>query len=134
MIWADPDLSQCIGLLEGTPCFRQNLSSPVDYHVDPCGSRLRMVDIGVRPGMNVDPLGQPFDEIVSVRITTTQATSARVWAESLSGQQFPLAEHLSLQKGSQHCNFSCSGLGSGLYRLVISHGYGVEVTNIIIVN
>jgi hypothetical protein len=134
MIWADPDLSQCIGLLEGTPCFRQNLSSPVDYHVDPCGSRLRMVDIGVRPGIYVTPLGQPFDDIVSIRITTPQATSARVWAESLSGQQFLLAEHLSLQKGSQHCNFSCSGLGSGLYRLVISHGNGVEVTNIIIVN
>lgn len=133
MIWTDPDLSQCRGVLDGSPCYRQNLSTPMDYRVDPCGSRLRMVDIGGRPGLFVDPLGQPFDEIVSLRITSSQTAYVRVWAESLSGQHFPLAEHLSLQKGSQHCNFSCSGLGSGLYRLVISHEHGVEVTNIIIV-
>ncbi len=134
MIWVDPELRRCFAVLEGTPCYRQSLSTPLEFRVDPCGSRLRMVDIGSRPGMLVDPLGQPFDDIVSVRITTTQASHARVWAESLSGQQFPLAEHLSLQKGSQHCNFSCSELASGLYRLVISHEHGVEVTNIIIVN
>ncbi len=134
MIWSDPDVSRCIAVLDGSPCYRQDVSAPVEYRVAPCGSRLRMVDVASRPGVFVDPLGLPFDEVIAVRITTSMATTARVWAESLSGQQFQLAEHLSLQKGSQHCNFSCSGLGSGLYRLVISHERGVEVTNIIIVN
>ncbi|MBU3678777.1 MAG: hypothetical protein FGM32_04110 [Candidatus Kapabacteria bacterium] len=134
MIWNDPDARECIAVLDGTPCFRQSASPAQEFRVDPCGSRLRMVEVGTRPGVFVEPLGHPFASSLSVRVTASVATHARVWLESLSGQHFPLSEHLSLQKGSQHCNFSCSNLASGVYRLVVSHEYGVEVTNIIIVN
>lgn len=134
MIWKDPDAKVCYAVLDGTPCYRQSISMLQEFRVDPCGSRLRMVDVGVRRGVLVNPLGHPFSSSISVRVTATAATHARVWLESISGQHFPLSEHLSLQKGSQHCNFSCSSLASGVYRLIVSHEYGVEVTNIIIVN
>lgn len=134
MIWKDPDAKDCYAVLDGTPCYRQSISMLQEFRVDPCGSRLRMVDVGVRRGVLVEPLGHPFTSSISVRVTATAATHARVWLESISGQHFPLSEHLSLQKGSQHCNFSCSSLAPGVYRLIVSHEYGVEVTNIIIVN
>ena len=134
MIWKDPDARECYAVLDGTPCFRQSVSPAQEFRVDPCGSRLRMVEVGPRRGLIVEPLGHPFTSSVSVRVSASVATHARVWLESLSGQHFPLSEHLSLQKGSQHCNFSCSNLASGVYRLIVSHEHGVEVTNIIIVN
>lgn len=134
MIWKDPDSKECYAVLDGTPCYRQSVSPAQEFRVDPCGSRLRMVEVGARRGVFVEPLRHPFTSSVTVRITTPTATHARVWIESLSGQHFPLSEHLSLQKGSQHCNFSCSNLASGLYWLIVSHEHGVEVMNIIIVN
>ncbi|MFM8771941.1 MAG: hypothetical protein ACKOE4_07990 [Candidatus Kapaibacterium sp.] len=134
MIWKDPDAKECYAVIDGTPCYRQSVSPAQEFRVDPCGSRLRMVEVGTHGGVFVEPLGHPFTSNISVRITTSAALHARVWIESLSGQHFPLSEQLSLQKGSQHCNFSCSNLASGLYRLIVGHEHGVEVTNIIIVN
>jgi len=92
------------------------------------------VTIGSVRGITLRPLGQPFSQVIALEVESSLNATARVWAESLAGDQFLLTEHLSLQKGRQHCNFSCSGWPSGLYRLVFMLEQGVEVTNIIIVN
>ncbi|MBU3698546.1 MAG: hypothetical protein FGM33_00850 [Candidatus Kapabacteria bacterium] len=134
VLWKDPDPDSLVAMLDPTPCYRAQGSEPVEFGVEPCGSRRRIVNIGSRPGITVTPLGQPFRGQISLAIESSEQTTGSVWAESLSGEQFLVAEHLSLQKGPQHCNFSCSRWSSGLYRLVFKLERGVEVTNIIIVN
>ncbi|MEY3387113.1 MAG: hypothetical protein RIR53_1924 [Bacteroidota bacterium] len=134
VLWKDPDPDTLVAILEPTSCYGEQISDQVVFGVDPCGSRRRMVTIGSRPGVMVKPLGQPFRDRITLAIESSEQTSGTVWAESLSGEQILVTEHLSLQKGLQHCNFSCSRWSSGLYRLVFKLERGVEVTNIIIVN
>lgn len=134
VLWKDPDPDSMRATLQGTPCYRQQQSTYVEFGIDPCGSRRRIVTIGSVRGITLRPLGQPFSQVIALEVESSLNATARVWAESLAGDQFLLTEHLSLQKGRQHCNFSCSGWPSGLYRLVFMLEQGVEVTNIIIVN
>jgi hypothetical protein len=134
VLWKDPDPDSMRATLQVTPCYLQQQSSYVEFGIDPCGSRRRIVTIGSISGLALRPLGQPFSQVISLEVESSLTANARVWAESLAGDQFMLTEHLSLQKGRQHCNFSCSGWPSGVYRLVFMLEQGVEVTNIIIVN
>jgi hypothetical protein len=134
VLWDQSGAVPFYAVLDSTACYPWAKSESGSIVVDPCGSNMRIVSVGIRSMVRMEVLGQPVHEVLSLRIHSTTLTTSSLWAESLSGEQFPISEQLSLQKGSQHCNFSCSSWASGLYRLLLRHEHGVEVTNIIIVN
>ena len=134
VLWDQSGPVPFYAVLDSTACYPRAKSEIGSIAVDPCGSNMRIVSVGTRSMVRMEVLGHPVHEVLSLRIHSTTLTTSSLWAESLSGEQFPISEQLSLQKGSQHCNFSCSSWASGLYRLLLRHEHGVEVTNIIIVN
>jgi hypothetical protein len=106
----------------------------VDVNVSPCGDALRVVRLGAFPSLTVQTVRQPARDEIVVDVRADRDMTVDVHAEALGGQRFPVAERFSLQKGSRHCNFSCSGWASGVYRLVFRHDSGVAECQIIIVN
>jgi hypothetical protein len=102
--------------------------------VVPCGASERVVKLGALPQLGVNVLGQPSSETIDVELEASHDMDITVECETLGGQRFVVSEQFSLQKGIRHCNFSCSGWASGIYRLIFRHGIGVTERLIIIVN
>lgn len=131
-LWRDPAPFQVSVQVEGTPCFDGSTSGGTDIQVAPCGSGKRVVRLGSLPGITVLMGAQPMRDIIELAVEASEEMTVSVEAETLGGQRFMLSERFPLQKGLQHCNFSCSGWASGIYNLRIRHRTG-QADNLIII-
>ena len=52
----------------------------------------------------------------------------------LFGQVFLQEREILLEKGIKHVTFTCSGIPSGLYRLVVIHEHGQQGVPVMFVN
>lgn len=134
ILWKDQVAVPTRVTVDAEPCNKAASTQPIEILVDPCGSKIRRVDFGLTPGIVIRPLGHPFRDVISVEVESSFTGVTSIYVESVDGQLFRLAERFTLQKGIQHCIFSCSGWTSGLYRLVFQHGAGTTEEKIIIVN
>ena len=134
ILWKDDEQIRTQAQLTSEPCVGSEYSQPVDIATLPCGSTIREVSLGSRPRIAVKPLAHPYDEVVSLEVESTAETTIAIVMGTLSGEVFHVSERFTLQKGLQHCNFSCSEWASGLYRLVIYQGADIVDRKIIIVN
>ncbi len=133
-LWANPETFSLRASLDETQCSQQSPLSEQVLGVSPCGPSQRVVSFGNRAIAAAKPLAQPARDVVSIEIEASTEMDVQVLAEPLRGQRFIVNERISLQKGLQHCNFSCSGWASGVYRLIFRHNTGMTECQIIIVN
>ncbi len=134
VLWKDDSVVATTAGLISQPCIDEHKSQPIDIATVPCAARVRQVLLGQRPRVQVRPLQHPFDDVVSLEVESSTETSISIAVETMSGQEFQGHERFTLQKGIQHCNFSCSEWTPGLYRLVIYAGADIVDRKIIIVN
>ena len=134
VLWKDDSVVATSAGLSSQPCIVETQSQPIDITTVPCAARVRQILLGQLPRVQVRPLQHPFDDVVSLEVESATETSVSVAIETLSGQEFQGRERFTLQKGLQHCNFSCSDWTPGLYRLVIYAGADIVDRKIIIVN
>lgn len=134
ILWKDDSTIANTVRLESAPCLQETASQPIEITTVPCGAHLRQVALGQLPVVSVKPLQQPSDDMVSLEVTSSIETSISIAVQTLSGQEFHIDERFTLQKGVQHCNFSCSDWVPGLYRLVVYQGADIVDRKIIIVN
>lgn len=134
ILWKDQRQFTARARLAAQPCLDDVMSQPIDIATVPCGSKTREVTFGEVPRVTVRPLLHPFDDVVSLEVESTFETPISIVVQTLSGQEFFIPKRFTLQKGIQHCNFSCSDWMPGLYRLVIFSGADVLDRKIIIVN
>lgn len=133
-LWRDPRPFNMSITVDSTECFTGAAASVRDLTVAPCGSAARVVRLGGRPGITTTVLGTPVRDELRLRIESSVQTTAQIRIETLTGQTFTLLEGFSLQKGVQHCNFSCSGWASGIYRVLVQGSFGETDCKVIIVN
>ncbi|MBK6290204.1 MAG: IgGFc-binding protein [Candidatus Kapabacteria bacterium] len=133
-LWKDPLSFPISAELIETRCFDGSPPVTMQIQVVPCGAAERVVKLGSLPSLGVNVLGQPASETFEVELEASHDMDISVYCETLGGQRFLVSEQFSLQKGIRHCNFSCSGWASGIYRLIFRHGIGVTERLIIIVN
>lgn len=133
-LWKDPLAFPISAELIETRCFNGSPEVILQIQVVPCGASERVVKLGSLPQLGVNVLGQPSSETIAVELEASHDMDVTVDCETLGGQRFVVSEQFSLQKGIRHCNFSCSGWASGIYRLIFRHGIGVTERLIIIVN
>ncbi|MBM4178442.1 MAG: choice-of-anchor D domain-containing protein [Ignavibacteria bacterium] len=134
VLWKNDSSFTSSAVMRTTPCIDDVVSQPVDITTVPCGSRIREIALGVLPRVAVRPLKHPFQDEAVIEVTSNDELAVSVTIETLSGEQFCVFERLTLQKGIQHCNFSCSRWSRGVYALVIHRGEQVLDRKIIIVN
>jgi hypothetical protein len=120
--------------MSALPCIEQKQSQPIDIATVPCGSSVREVSFDALPRVAIRPLQLPFDDVVTLEVESTAEITVSVVVQTLSGQEFHIPKRFTLQKGIQHCNFSCSDWVAGTYRLIISNGSNILDRKIIIVN
>jgi len=133
-LWLDPDPFTVTAEVEATSCFDGAAAEPITIAINPCGNTLRVVRLGTGAVVTGRVLEQPVRETIRMELTADRDVQVNVECETLGGQRFLVAERFSLQKGVRHCNFSCSGWASGVYRLIFRHDSGVAECQIIIVN
>ncbi|HLP27898.1 MAG TPA: hypothetical protein VK147_04595, partial [Candidatus Didemnitutus sp.] len=133
-LWKDPMPFPIRAQLGETRCFDGSPVAVAQVQVAPCGAVERVVRLGAIPQLGVNVLRQPTSDVIGIELIASHDMDVLVECESLGGQRFVLSEQFSLQKGIRHCNFSCSGWASGIYRLIFRHGIGVTDRLIIIVN
>lgn len=133
-LWQDPETFS-IGLsVDSTLCFDGATDQVTDLGITPCGSAVRVVRFQARPSVSVTVLTVPVQDQLLLRLESEAPTSVRITVETLTGQSFTLIEGFSLQKGVEHCNFSCSGWASGVYRVLVQGKSGETDCKVIIVN
>ena len=133
-LWADPTPFSVEVGIDSTPCYDGMNDGIRDIQVVPCGAAARVVKLGERASIVARVLQSPVRDVLSLEIESSAYTAVRITIETLTGQHFALVEGFSLQKGVQHCNFSCSGWASGVYRVLIHGDSGETDCKVIIVN
>lgn len=134
VLWEDPKAFSMHAAVDSSPCYNSERVELDDLVVSPCGSSVRVVRLTGRPQLIVDVLTMPARENLVLRIDSEAATTVKITIETLAGQHFTLVEGFSLQKGVQHCNFSCSGWATGVYRVKVHGDSGETDCKVIIVN
>ena len=132
-LWKNPEPFSISAKLSQTPCFDPAPAQTAIVDVSPCGSGGRVVKLGALPIVQSFLRTQPSRETIEIDLEASHDMVVSVECETLSGQRIILDERFSLQKGLRHCNFSCSGWASGIYRLIFRHDTGVADRLIIIV-
>jgi hypothetical protein len=133
-LWQDPQTFSIAVTVDTTQCFDGAADEVVDLALTPCGSGARVVRLQGRPSIRATVLSIPVRDNLLLRLETEAPTSVRIAVETLTGQSFTLVEGFSLQKGVEHCNFSCSGWASGVYRVLVQGSSGETDCKVIIVN
>jgi len=133
-LWQDPQTFSIAVTVDTTQCFDGAADEVVDLALTPCGSGARVVRLQGRPSIKATVLSTPVHDNLSLRLETEAPTRIRIAVETLTGQSFTLVEGFSLQKGVEHCNFSCSGWASGVYRVLVQGSSGETDCKVIIVN
>ena len=133
-LWQDPQTFSIAVRLDSTQCFDGAADEVADLTLAPCGSGARVVRLQGRPSIKATVLGMPVQDNLLLRLETDAPTSVRIAVETLTGQSFTLIEGFSLQKGVEHCNFSCSGWATGVYLVRIQGSSGETDCKVIIVN
>ncbi|MBC8125071.1 MAG: IgGFc-binding protein [Candidatus Kapabacteria bacterium] len=132
-LWENPEPFPIATELAPSPCYDPAPAQITNIEVSPCGAAQRVVKLGALPMVQTFLRSQPSRETIEIDLEASQDMVVRVECETLSGQRITLDERFSLQKGLRHCNFSCSGWASGIYRLIFRHETGVADRLIIIV-
>ena len=132
-LWANPEPFSIAAELDPSSCFDPAPAHITNIEVLPCGTASRVVKLGALPIVQTILRSQPSRETIEIDLEASQDMIVSVECETLGGQRFILDERFSLQKGLQHCNFSTSGCGSGVYRLMFRHETGVADRLIFIV-
>ena len=134
VLWKDDNTFRSAARMSALPCLDVQQSQPIDIATVPCGSAVRGVLFDALPKVAVRPLQHPFDDEVALEIESSVEITVSIAVQTLSGQEFHIPKRFTLQKGIQHCNFSCSDWVAGTYRLIISNGSDILDRKIIIVN
>ena len=134
ILWKNDSVFSVSAVMVAAPCLEDAQSQLIDITTVPCGSQLREVLLGQVPRIHVRPLHQPSEDVVSLEVESNVEASIFIAVTTLSGEEFHAHERFTLQKGIQHCNFSCSDWTPGLYGLVIYQGADIVDRKIIIVN
>jgi hypothetical protein len=133
VLWKNDSMTTVSAVMRAAPCLDDAYSQPFEFTTVPCGSRLREVQLGQHPRIRVRPVQQPCEDVVSLEVESSHLASISMAILTLSGEEFRAYERFTLQKGIQHCNFSCSDWTPGLYGLVIYQGADIVDRKIIIV-
>lgn len=134
VLWEDPRSFAIRMSLDTTDCFMGAYQERNDLVSTPCGSGARVVRLRGRTGLTATVLSMPVRDELVLRLESEAATVLKITVETLTGQSFLLVEGFSLQKGVQHCNFSCSGWASGVYLVQVHGSSGETDCKVIIVN
>jgi hypothetical protein len=134
VLWKNDSMMSVSAVMLAAPCLEDARAQPIDFTTVSCGSRLREVLLGQVPRIRVRPVQQPYEDVVSLEVESSVEASIFIAVTTLSGEEFHAHERFTLQKGIQHCNFSCSDWTPGLYGLVIYQGADIVDRKIIIVN
>lgn len=134
VLWEDPRPFAIAIALDSTTCYHGAHQERNDLVSTPCGSGARVVRLRGRSGIIATVLSMPVRDELVLRLESEAATALKITVETLTGQSFTLVEGFSLQKGVQHCNFSCSGWASGVYRVHVQGSSGETDCKVIIVN
>ena len=133
-LWRDPAPFSFSAAIEASECYDGAATVLDQLQIAPCGAAARVIRLSKLPSVTATVVRMPVQEELHLRLETTAPTTVSIAVESLTGQSFQLVEGFSLQKGVEHCNFSCSGWASGVYLVRIQGSSGETDCKVIIVN
>jgi hypothetical protein len=133
-LWRDPAAFSFSAAIEASDCYDGAVTVLDQLQIAPCGAAARVIRLSKLPSVTATVVRMPVQEELQLRLETSAPTTISIAVESLTGQSFQLVEGFSLQKGVEHCNFSCSGWATGVYLVRIQGSSGETDCKVIIVN
>ena len=133
-LWRDPSPFTLSAEIEATACYDGADAKRELLQIAPCGAAARVIRLSSIPSITTTVMSMPVQEVLQLRLETSAPTTVSIAVKSITGQSFQLVEGFSLQKGVEHCNFSCSGWASGVYVVAIRSSSGETDCKVIIVN
>lgn len=132
-LWKTPDPTKFYVSKSITNC-EDEASADGVLNVLICAGGLRVINFGSLALVTGVMTNNVVDDRFEIDLNASKNTDISIRASSIEGDQFEVVKKYSLQKGSQRCNFSCSGWSSGLYLLEIRHDTGVIHASFLIVH
>jgi hypothetical protein len=132
-LWKDPLPFDVQTLVRATQCTDSALAQS-RVQLGNCAAAYRMVRLGLPTVTSVEIRPMPVREHISVILETSADIAVSVDLIDLSGAVIVRWEKIDLKKGLSHCNFNCSMIADGTYRLRVGQGIEHMTLPLVIVN
>ncbi|MDZ4746323.1 MAG: hypothetical protein SGJ05_10020 [bacterium] len=120
-LWKDNREFDVQTAVDATPCSLDD-SAKTTITNELCAGAMRVIHFGAAPRVSLVIAPNPVEQDLEIEVTASRASEISLHLQSVSGEQFVLAEKILLITGTQHVKFSRSNWSSGLYWLYMRNG------------